>query len=137
MTTLEKNLLRGLALLTLAAAAVAPAHAQDARVRSWTPAGASSPTFAYSGAYSGSIGSQVNIGEYGFWISPKTTVYQIGSGLVPLSQLPIGTVVYATGTDKGGLRTVMVLIARPSAEGSAAPSDAAANVKERDPKAPL
>ena len=74
------------------------------------------PSFAATGVYGGFIGNQVTIDGVNYTLRQKTQPYMVGTGLVSMSDVPIGSHVYATvvGSEQSGV--IWGLIVRPAGE---------------------
>lgn len=78
------------------------------------------PSFNATGVYGGFVGNQVTIDGVNYTLRQKTQPYLIGTGLVSMSDVPIGSSVFATvvGSDQSGV--IWGLIVRPAGEERAA-----------------
>lgn len=122
MTRTSKLALRfaALAMLVIAPAALAEPpslfnlHARPPR--SQRPQRVQQPGFQTMGVYGGQIGDQVLIDGTPYLLRQKTQPYLVGRGLISMSEIPIGSSVFATivGTPQSGV--VWQLIVRPADE---------------------
>lgn len=106
-----------LAAALLAAAAVAPAHAD---LLNWKrPANLPPPrpaSFAFSGNYGGTLNGQLLMGAESLPMATSMTVYQLGTGVIALGDVPIGSRVFVSGVVTSGSNVVQAMIVRPMNE---------------------
>ena len=119
----------GVALLTLTVAASAQAD-----LRSWNkpaPVRHRPPTFDVSGVYTGTLYRQVVIDGMTYTLANSPVVYKVGVGRIELSELPIGSRVFASGQAVGSTGLVDLLIARPEEARAATSLEPSGAVRER------
>lgn len=134
MTRFSRNTLRMLALVAVAMTFAIPAHSQAERQRSRPPA-RRNVTFDISGVYTGAYNGVVSIDGVGYPISPNAHVYLLGDGVVPLSMVPIGNRIYASGRGVLGSSPIEMLLARPVNDDQTR-SNTELTIKLHDPNAP-
>lgn len=126
-----------LALLSLAVAASAdPFDMLRGPARPQRTPRVQPPGFNATGIYGGVIGDQVSIDGVTYTLRQKTQPYLIGTGLVSMSDIPIGSRVYATvlGTSQSGV--IWGLIVRPADEDRKARADMTGYARVHDENAP-
>lgn len=135
MTTLKTRLHRAAVLAFVALALGTSAHAQEEARARRSDAPLRPSTFQVSGTYGGTLGMQVLISSAEYRLSETTQVYQLGVGIVPIGNLPIGALVFGTGPGAGNTGTITTLIAR--APGEATDANAVSpNVRELSASSP-
>jgi hypothetical protein len=135
MNDLQRVAARGLAVAFLALLPVSVVQAEEPSP--WRRSAARRPPAAFevAGAFGGVLAGRVHIGGVDYPMSPTLQVYQLGTGLVPIDQIPIGTVVYASGAGRAETGSVSTLIARPVDETSGR-AHRAPRARERDTNRP-
>ncbi len=113
MRNLNAVAVRTTVVLLLAACLAPPAHAQFDRLVRKRPAPRRAPTFEIGGVYTGVVNGTISIDGVGYPIAPNAPVYLIGTGPVPISMVPIGNRIYATGHGTLGSNVIEMLVARP------------------------
>lgn len=134
MLKLKHITLRATAVLMLVSFLAPSAHAQFERLARKRKAPPRPVTFEIGGVYSGAFNGTISIDGVGYPISPSAQVYLIGNGPVPISMVPIGNHIYATGRGALGASPIEMLIARPVNDESR--SGATAEITLRSPSAP-
>ncbi len=125
-----------LSLLTIAVAASAdPLNLGRGPARPQRAPRVPVPSFAATGVYGGYVGDQVNIDGATYTLRQKTQPYLIGRGLISMSEIPIGSRVYATvvGSETSGV--IWGLIVRPADE-ERQPRDMTGQARLRPESAP-
>jgi hypothetical protein len=132
MNNASSSKLRGLGLALLTLAVATAAHA-DLTSRARSAPGRNRPAdFTVSGVVSGVLNGQVIIDGVAYPVGESPQVFQIGAGMIKLSELPIGSRVYATGATVGQSGLLRMLIVRPADEKADA-SAPTAKILVRDP----
>jgi hypothetical protein len=85
-------------------------------------------TFGVSAQYSGAVIGEIRIDGVSYRIAPDASIYEIGSGLVPLGTVVQDRYVYLTGLKIGRTMMVYAVALRPASESEAAWGEPAAGV---------
>lgn len=141
MNRTTSRITRVAAALLLATSFAAVAHADllqwqpGARPRT-APAPRRHITYEVAGIYGGSFSGSITIDGTPYPVSPGTSVYRVGVGRVPLSQLPIGSRIYAVGQGVRGQGPIRSLVARPAEDAPSTTEDMSRFVRVADPNRP-
>lgn len=82
-------------------------------------------SFTFAGRFNGVFDGQVSIDGRGFTIKPNLQAYVVGSGLVPMSWVPIGSRVTVSGRGTADAGTIVSITVRPADEEKADGTDMA------------
>jgi hypothetical protein len=92
--------------------------------------------FTTAGVYGGVTGDQVIVDGVSYNLRPGTQAYLIGTGLVPIMSVSIGSRIQVSGVGSLEAGTVNTLIVRPSEEDRAATGDMSRFVRIRNAASP-
>ena len=107
------------ALLIVGTACAGPAMAEKATKRKHSPetlALLHAPTFGDGGVYAGPVGPTLALNGQLYKVSPKVTVYEIGTGLLPADSFINNRLIFVNGIVRGNDRIVYQIMVRPQGE---------------------
>jgi len=116
MSRLFARVVHATALSLLVLVTATAVRAEEAWRPRQAPVRRATPSFDVSGVYGGVLSGRLVIDNLAYPLGSAVQVYQLGVGKVGLSDLAIGSRVFASGLRIGDTGSVLMVIARPANE---------------------